>query len=92
MSGPLSAEPGALPAVQGISAVTLATHDMARAVRFYRSPGFVFFSGLFTWLFAKDIIGAIPEMALRYLAIFTSLCVAYAGLIRLRQPGSNPAH
>jgi catechol 2,3-dioxygenase-like lactoylglutathione lyase family enzyme len=26
--------------VQGISAVTLATHDMARAVRFYRSLGF----------------------------------------------------
>ena len=27
-------------AVQGISAVTLATHDMTRAVRFYQSLGF----------------------------------------------------
>jgi catechol 2,3-dioxygenase-like lactoylglutathione lyase family enzyme len=26
--------------VEGISAVTLATHDMARAVRFYRTLGF----------------------------------------------------
>ena len=31
---------GPAPAVEGISAVTLATHDMARAVRFYRSLGF----------------------------------------------------
>jgi catechol 2,3-dioxygenase-like lactoylglutathione lyase family enzyme len=29
------------PSVEAISAVTLATHDMARAVRFYRSLGFV---------------------------------------------------
>jgi catechol 2,3-dioxygenase-like lactoylglutathione lyase family enzyme len=29
------------PAIEGISAVTLATHDMARAVRFYRALGFV---------------------------------------------------
>lgn len=29
------------PAIEGISAVTLATHEMARAVRFYRSLGFV---------------------------------------------------
>ncbi len=28
---------GAAPAINSISAVTLATHDMARAVRFYRS-------------------------------------------------------
>ena len=28
------------PAVQGISAVTLVTHDMARSVRFYRALGF----------------------------------------------------
>jgi catechol-2,3-dioxygenase len=26
--------------IEGISAVTLATHDMARAVRFYRTLGF----------------------------------------------------
>ncbi len=31
---------GAAPAINSISAVTLATHDMARAVRFYRSLGF----------------------------------------------------
>ncbi len=28
------------PAVEGISAVTLVTHDMARSVRFYRDLGF----------------------------------------------------
>ena len=28
------------PAIESISAVTLATHDMARAVRFYRALGF----------------------------------------------------
>ena len=28
------------PAIEAISAVTLATHDMARAVRFYRALGF----------------------------------------------------
>lgn len=28
------------PSIEGISAVTLATHDMARAVRFYRALGF----------------------------------------------------
>ncbi len=31
---------GAAPAINSISAVTLATHDMAAAVRFYRSLGF----------------------------------------------------
>ena len=31
---------GAAPDINSISAVTLATHDMARAVRFYRSLGF----------------------------------------------------
>jgi catechol 2,3-dioxygenase-like lactoylglutathione lyase family enzyme len=31
---------GAAPAINSISAVTLAVHDMARAVRFYRSLGF----------------------------------------------------
>jgi catechol 2,3-dioxygenase-like lactoylglutathione lyase family enzyme len=31
----------ASPAIESISAVTLATRDMARAVRFYRSLGFV---------------------------------------------------
>jgi catechol 2,3-dioxygenase-like lactoylglutathione lyase family enzyme len=29
------------PAIEGLSAVTLTTHDMARAVRFYRSLGFI---------------------------------------------------
>ena len=27
--------------IESLSAVTLATHDMARAVRFYRSLGFI---------------------------------------------------
>ncbi len=31
--------------IQGISAVTLATHDMARAVRFYRLLGFAMLYG-----------------------------------------------
>lgn len=31
----------AVPTIQAISAVTLVTHDMARAVRFYRSLGFL---------------------------------------------------
>ena len=31
---------GAAPDINSISAVTLATHDMARAVRFYRALGF----------------------------------------------------
>jgi catechol 2,3-dioxygenase-like lactoylglutathione lyase family enzyme len=33
------------PEITAISAVTLATHDMARAVRFYRSLGFPLFYG-----------------------------------------------
>ncbi len=33
-------EDTSLPRVEAISAVTLATHDMARAVRFYRDLGF----------------------------------------------------
>lgn len=36
-------EPG--PAIEGISAITLATHDMARAVQFYRSLGFALHYG-----------------------------------------------
>jgi catechol 2,3-dioxygenase-like lactoylglutathione lyase family enzyme len=32
-------------ALEGISAVTLATHDMARAIQFYRSLGFVLHYG-----------------------------------------------
>ncbi len=31
--------------IEGISAVTLATHDMARAVRFYRTLGFELLQG-----------------------------------------------
>jgi uncharacterized glyoxalase superfamily protein PhnB len=31
--------------ITGISAVTLATHDMARAVEFYRMPGFAVIHG-----------------------------------------------
>jgi catechol 2,3-dioxygenase-like lactoylglutathione lyase family enzyme len=31
---------GTKPSIEAISAVTLATHDMARAVRFYRALGF----------------------------------------------------
>ena len=33
-------EKSAVPAIESISAVTLATHDMTRAVRFYRALGF----------------------------------------------------
>ena len=33
-------EPKSLPEIQSISAVSLATHDMARAVRFYQTLGF----------------------------------------------------
>lgn len=39
VGGPPGREPSL--ALEGISAVTLATHDMARAVQFYRSLGFV---------------------------------------------------
>ena len=49
MSLPEHTEPpqgrSAAPAVEGISAVTLATHDMARAVRFYHALGFAIRSG-----------------------------------------------
>ena len=39
--GPVPSEAGAGPRpLEGISAVTLATHDMARAVRFYQALGF----------------------------------------------------
>ena len=34
-----------MPIIEGISAVTLATHDMARAVRFYGSLGFTIAHG-----------------------------------------------
>src|SRR5262249_8087773 len=33
------------PVIESLSAVTLATHDMARAIRFYTSLGFVLHSG-----------------------------------------------
>lgn len=33
------------PAIESLSAITLATHDMARAVRFYTSLGFVLHYG-----------------------------------------------
>ena len=36
---------GAVSAIETISAVTLATHDMARAVRFYRALGFTVHHG-----------------------------------------------
>lgn len=39
------AEPAPAPVIASISAVTLATHDMARAVRFYRALGFVLLYG-----------------------------------------------
>ena len=49
MSRPEQAEspagPGAVPKVEGISALTLATRDMARAVGFYRALGFAIRSG-----------------------------------------------
>jgi hypothetical protein len=38
------ADPGP-PSIEGISAITLATHDMARAVRFYQVLGFVLYQG-----------------------------------------------
>ena len=37
---------GAVSAIKTISAVTLATHDMARAVRFYRALGFTVCHGV----------------------------------------------
>jgi catechol 2,3-dioxygenase-like lactoylglutathione lyase family enzyme len=48
-------EPG--PAIEGISAVTLATHDMARAVGFYRSLGFEPLSGGETASFTSFVAG-----------------------------------
>ena len=38
-------EPKSPPEIQSISAVSLATHDMARAVRFYRALGFALRTG-----------------------------------------------
>jgi catechol 2,3-dioxygenase-like lactoylglutathione lyase family enzyme len=44
--GPVPSEAGAGPRpLEGISAVTLATHDMARAVRFYQALGFTLCQG-----------------------------------------------
>jgi catechol 2,3-dioxygenase-like lactoylglutathione lyase family enzyme len=37
---PLNSGTGQRPGIESISAVTLATHDMARAVQFYRALGF----------------------------------------------------
>jgi catechol 2,3-dioxygenase-like lactoylglutathione lyase family enzyme len=37
---PLKSGTGQAPGIESISAVTLATHDMARAVQFYRALGF----------------------------------------------------
>jgi catechol 2,3-dioxygenase-like lactoylglutathione lyase family enzyme len=50
-------EPDDVPAIQCISAVTLATHDMARAVRFYRSLGFVLHYGGETAAFTSFSVG-----------------------------------
>jgi catechol 2,3-dioxygenase-like lactoylglutathione lyase family enzyme len=45
-SEPALPEPGTGPSpIEGISAVTLATHDMARAVRFYQALGFALCHG-----------------------------------------------
>jgi catechol 2,3-dioxygenase-like lactoylglutathione lyase family enzyme len=45
-SGPIPSEADAGPRpLEGISAVTLATHDMARAVRFYQALGFTLCHG-----------------------------------------------
>jgi catechol 2,3-dioxygenase-like lactoylglutathione lyase family enzyme len=40
MSFRLGSVAGSVPMIEGISAITLATHDMARAVSFYRMLGF----------------------------------------------------
>ena len=44
-AGGAGAEGVAAPSIRAISAITLATHDMARAVRFYRSLGFAIHYG-----------------------------------------------
>src|SRR3954465_5464871 len=59
---------GASPSVEGISAVSLATHDMARAVGFYRALGFTIRHGgeqsSFTSLYAgSDFLNLIGQPA-----------------------------
>jgi catechol 2,3-dioxygenase-like lactoylglutathione lyase family enzyme len=49
---------GAAGPIRAISAVTLATHDMARAVRFYRGLGFDLHYGGETAAFTNFTIGA----------------------------------
>lgn len=57
-TGDLSQPPSeGSPRVECISAVTLATHDMARAVRFYRSLGFSICYGGETASFASFRVG-----------------------------------
>lgn len=49
---------GTAPAIEGISAVTLATHDMALAVQFYRGLGFFLHYGGETAPFTSFSAGA----------------------------------
>ena len=49
---------GAVSAIETISAVTLATHDMARAVRFYRALGFTVHHGGEAAAFTSFAVGS----------------------------------
>ena len=55
---PRQAISGRDPEISAISAVTLATHDMARAVRFYRDLGFVLRYGAESASFTSFTVGA----------------------------------
>ena len=55
---------GAAPAINSISAVTLATHEMARAVRFYRCLGFSLRHGGGRIVLYVSDVDAIYEIAL----------------------------
>ena len=53
------ARPGTAPAaIESVSAITLATHDMARAVRFYRALGFELHYGGEDAAFTSFTVGA----------------------------------
>ena len=52
------ADPEPAPAIESISAVTLATHDMVRAVRFYRALGFRLRYGGEEATFTSFVVGA----------------------------------
>ncbi len=55
----VSAQPSAF-VVEAVNAITLATHDMARSVRFYRALGFELHYGGETADFTSFCAGALP--------------------------------